>query len=249
MTPQQKNKHLAKFLSYILERHPDEFGLVPDSAGYVKIKELLKALNETEGWRHIRESNINELLLVESNPPVEIAEDRIRAKDRQFLPKITLSQEIPKILYTCIRKKAHAHVLEKGIQSSDNPYVICSPDRTMAERLGNRKDRYAICLTIHTSKTVEKGISFYKFTDLLYLAEYIPAETFTGPPIPKTAEKEKAGPAKTPKPPPDFGTFTVTPEMIEATGHHKAKGKKKKLDWKQDRKNRKKGKNTWPDGF
>ena len=45
----------SKFLVYILGRKPDEFGLVPDKDGFVKIKELLKAINEEDGWRHIRE--------------------------------------------------------------------------------------------------------------------------------------------------------------------------------------------------
>ena len=60
-TMQQKHtQKLAKFLDYVLGRNPDEFGLVPDEQGYVKIKELLKALNQEEGWRHLRLANINE---------------------------------------------------------------------------------------------------------------------------------------------------------------------------------------------
>ncbi|MFW5875013.1 MAG: RNA 2'-phosphotransferase, partial [bacterium] len=56
-------QQLAKLLSYILEKRPDEFGLIPDEQGYVSIKELLKVFAETEGWRHIRRSSINELML------------------------------------------------------------------------------------------------------------------------------------------------------------------------------------------
>ena len=33
-------KKQAKFLAYILGVHPDEFGLVPDKEGFVKIKDL-----------------------------------------------------------------------------------------------------------------------------------------------------------------------------------------------------------------
>ena len=39
-------KQLEKWLKYILERRPDEFGLVPNPEGYVKIKDLLKAIGE-----------------------------------------------------------------------------------------------------------------------------------------------------------------------------------------------------------
>ena len=43
---------LAKFIAYILERRPDEFGLVTDKEGFVKIKELLKAITEEKEWKY-----------------------------------------------------------------------------------------------------------------------------------------------------------------------------------------------------
>jgi putative RNA 2'-phosphotransferase len=36
-------------LSYVLGRRPDEFGLVPDADGFVRLKDLLKALHEALG--------------------------------------------------------------------------------------------------------------------------------------------------------------------------------------------------------
>jgi len=43
-------QNLAKMLAYVLGRRPDEFGLIPDAEGFVRIKDLLKALHEEEGW-------------------------------------------------------------------------------------------------------------------------------------------------------------------------------------------------------
>ena len=49
ITMQQRSpKQLAKFFNYVLGRRPDEFGLVTDKEGFVKIKELIKATNEEE---------------------------------------------------------------------------------------------------------------------------------------------------------------------------------------------------------
>ena len=45
-------EQFAKFTTYVLGHHPDEFGLVIDDNGYVKIKEFIQAVNETDGWRH-----------------------------------------------------------------------------------------------------------------------------------------------------------------------------------------------------
>ena len=64
-------KKQARFLKYILGLRPDEFGLVPDRDGYVKIKDLLKAVHEEAGWRSFRQANINEMML--SLAPAQIA--------------------------------------------------------------------------------------------------------------------------------------------------------------------------------
>ena len=59
MAKHRSLEQLAKIISYILGRNPAEFGLVPDSDGFVKIKEFLKALSEEEGLKYVRTSNIN----------------------------------------------------------------------------------------------------------------------------------------------------------------------------------------------
>ena len=63
MSKRKSSEKLAKFLHYVLGRHPDEFGLVPDADGWVKIKELLNALSEESGWGYVRTSHLNEIML------------------------------------------------------------------------------------------------------------------------------------------------------------------------------------------
>lgn len=249
MAQQLKIKQFRKILAYILERHPGEFGLIPDAAGYVKTKDLLKALNETDEWRHIRESGIKELLLVDKDPPVEIEGNRIRARQRDHLPQVEPAPEPPKILYTSVRKKAYPHVLEKGISSPGSAGVILSQDSDMATRIGRRKDREAVLITVHTAREAGRSVAFSRFTDMIYLADHIPPEIFTGPPLPKTAEKaKKPSPAKPKTTQPGAGSYSVTPEMIHAGAAKKPKDKTKKTDWKKDRRQRKKNdRKTWPD--
>jgi len=249
MTPQQKVHQFSRMLAYILERHPEEFGLIPDPDGYVKIKDLLKALNETDGWRHIRASHINELMLVDAQPPVEIDENRIRAKERSHLPEIAPCPSPPKLLYTCVRQRSYPHVPENGLRPTDPPRVVCTQEKEMAERLGKRKDPNPVLLTIHTGKIALGEVTFSRFADIFYIADHLPAEAVTGPPLPKEPVREKSHePAHAPKPPTQAGTFFMTPEMFGTGGTKKKKGKKKKLDWKQDRKhNHRKKENGWSD--
>ncbi|MBW1849659.1 MAG: RNA 2'-phosphotransferase [Deltaproteobacteria bacterium] len=78
-------KDLAKFLLYVLGRRPDEFGLVTDPDGFVKIKELLKAVNEEEGWGYVRIGHLDEVVITVSDAFIEIEGDSIRAINQDSL--------------------------------------------------------------------------------------------------------------------------------------------------------------------
>ncbi|MGD9373369.1 MAG: RNA 2'-phosphotransferase, partial [Desulfobacterales bacterium] len=93
MAKQRSPKQLAKFIDYILARRPDEFGLVVDAEGFVKIKELLKTLNEEVGWKYVRRSHLDEIVITLKRPSFEILENKIRAKTRDHLPKTTQVQD------------------------------------------------------------------------------------------------------------------------------------------------------------
>ncbi len=196
---QKKNpEQLEKLLSYILERRPDEFGLVPDAEGYVKIKDLLKALGEEEGWKYVRRASIDEVLFTIRNPRIEIADGtRIRAKNRERLPEQAIVKELPRLLYTCVREKAQVFAMDKGIFPQGYPRVLLSSDQGMAERIGRRADRSPILLTVQTQKAADQGVIFYQSGEILYLADFIPPECFTGPPLPK--QKAESGKAEKPE--------------------------------------------------
>lgn len=79
-------QNLAKMLAYVLGRRPDEFGLIPDAEGFVKIKDLLKALHEEAGWGYVNESHLRQVLITVPAPAFEIDAQRIRARLRESLP-------------------------------------------------------------------------------------------------------------------------------------------------------------------
>ena len=188
MAKQRSPEQLAKIISYILGRNPAEFGLVPDLDGFVKIKEFLKALSEEEGLTYVRTSNINEILITLPNPPVEIRDNHIRAKHRNETPGYIPAQNLPKLLYTCVRRKAYPSVLENGIRPMGFSHVILSSEPDMAERMGKRRDPMPVQLVVQTEISLNKGITFYEAGETLYLAESIQPGCFTGPPLPKQKE-------------------------------------------------------------
>ena len=188
MVQQRSPKQLAKLISYMLGHKPAEFGLVPDRDGFVKTKEFLKAVCEEKGLGYVRRSHIHEILMTLSDPPIEIIDNFIRATHRDRLTGHSPAHTLPKLLYTCVRRKAYPFVLEKGIFPMGFDHVILSSMPEMAERMGRRKDRTPILLMVQTRKSLEKGTLFYEAGDTLFLAESIRPGCFTGPALPKQKE-------------------------------------------------------------
>jgi putative RNA 2'-phosphotransferase len=236
-TMQQRSpKQLAKFFKYILGRRPDEFGLVTDKDGFVKIKDLLKATNEEDGLKYVRRSHIKEIIITRPNHGLEIADNLIRAVNREHLPKRTFAFDPPKLLYTCVRKKAYPYVLDKGIMPTGFSKVILSSDRVLAERMGRRSDHDAVLLTVQVNHSEDKGVVFLQAGEFLFLADYIPTDCFSGPPLPKElreprkVDKSKKEPAKTPA-----GSFFLDLNQDEHPATPGARQKKKNKKHKQRR--------------
>jgi putative RNA 2'-phosphotransferase len=248
MTPNQKITKLAKFLSYVLGRKPDEFGLIPDDSGYVKIKDLLKALSEEEGWRYVRRGAIDELCITLPKPPVEINDTLIRAVERDKLPLRGQVCDPPKLLYTCIRQRAHHHVLRKGIFPSGSESVILSPEPAMSLRLGKRIDGQPVQLTIRVETAIENGVTLEQSGDL-YIADFIPVGCFTAPALPKEkADTKPVEPAR--KKPSDTMPGSFYMDLTRDGLPDKQKAQKRKdagKSWKKDRKQQRKQKEKmWP---
>ena len=234
---------LAKFITYILERRPDEFGLVIDSQGYIKIKELLKALNEEKGFKHVRRFHLDEIMYSIAKPPFEIFDNRIRAKHRERLPRPDVARDLPKLLYTSIRRKAHPFVADKGIFPSGYHQVVLSSDRNLAERMGKRSDPEPVILTVHVQKSLENGVIFYQAGELLFLTASIPANCFSGPVLPKEKpENLKQGQIKKATQPATAGSFLVDLNKVSGQQTIDGKSKKRELDWKGQKKRMKKRK-------
>jgi len=235
---QKKNvKQIAKFLAYVLGRRPDEFGLVPDAEGFVKINTLLQALSEEPGWGFLRRAHLNEIIAVFPEPVIEIRENRIRAMNRGHLTQAPPAIIVSPQLFICIRRRAYAHVLEKGLCAAQPDRLLLSDSRDMAVRIGRRMDPDAVLLTVTVHAAQQKGVIFFKAGDSLYLADQIPLGCFSGPPLPKETTAMPSKPEKTPDRRVSAGSFFL--DLGPKNGASPAKGKTrggKGLSWKRDRK-------------
>ena len=229
-------RQLSKFLSYVLGRKPDEFGLVLDPDGFVPVRTLLKAITEEKEWGFVREYHLHEILQEEKSPSIEIAANRIRATDRSLIPIHAESSRPPKLLYVCIRKKAYSPVLEKGIFPSVHSQVVLAADKNLALRLGKRRDPDPVLLTVLSYRCMEQGVRFYQAGTLIFTAEYIPPQCFTGPPLPAEKESLPRSSESVSPHPRLSGSYILSVQDDKTFSQQKARRRKKEIAWKKDRK-------------
>jgi putative RNA 2'-phosphotransferase len=248
IAPPKEVQRLAKFLVYVLGKRPSEFGLVPDREGYIKIKDLLKALSEEAGYRHVRRSHLDEIVLSHPDPPIEIGGELIRAKSREDRAAEEAGS-LPKLLFACVRRRTHAAILEKGIFPVGSPRVLLFSDRGMAERVGRRIDPEPVTLTVLVQKSREAGVIFEPAGEGVYVCDTVPPGCFTGPTLPKEKlETRKPKAPERPSAPPMPGSFFLDlSETAEKKKRTERERKRKEISWKKEiKKLKKKKEKGWP---
>ena len=251
MKHRQSVDKLSKFFVYILGRQPDEFGLLPDTNGYVKIKDLMKALGEEPGWRHVRLNQIREAIYSTDSPTVEMENNLIRAKDRSrlFFPEIP--DTFPKLLYLAVRQRAYPVLLQKGLPAAaSGNRIILASNIAMAQRLGRRIDPSPVILTVNSENARNKGATVWRFGKLMFILDCLPLGSFNGPPLPKNRPEpkqvDKTQSQDTQKTP---GSFYLDLTMDSNTNARaKNRLQQRKNEWKRDRKRNQRDKaKGWPD--
>lgn len=240
---QQQQESLSRFLTYILCRRPDEFGLVLDDQGWMPIKELLRTLAEEKDWGFVRRSHLEEVVNLTHPGQFEISGGLIRS-----LPvgAVAVRKEAagwpPPLLYRAITIKSHPVVAERGLQAPAGGQLVLAATPEMALRLGRRRDPKALVVTIQAQAAAKKQVFFYRYGEELYLTDSLPLGFLQIPSLPRElTPRPRAKPA-----PPDQGTSLpqlpgsvmldirgepIKPEPIKPW---KEKGKKQGPTWKEE---------------
>lgn len=234
-----KVQNLAKFMTYMLGVDPTEFGLVYDDNNRYKIKDLLKALNELDGYRGVRIGDLYELTLTLDNPAVIIEDGFIAATDLTRLTPKTLAENPPKLLYTAVRSKTHAHILREGITPVGAPYVLLSQDKETARRIGKRIDSEPVIVEVRPHLCMDEGI-IIRAVGQLFIVDYLPPQAFTAPSLPKEpVAKPKTGKPKAkpepPKPALNPGSFFLDLQEEAVSKEEKQRRAQKDKQLKKDR--------------
>ncbi|MBM4287659.1 MAG: hypothetical protein FJ135_05860 [Deltaproteobacteria bacterium] len=241
---QQRQESLAKLLSYILGRRPDEFGLVLDEKGRASVKELLAVLSQEEGWGYVRRSHLEELVNLVSPGDFALDDTHIRAL-RPGPADLRGAEPAspPPLLYRAITAKSHGTVAERGLLPPAGGELVLSADPAMARRIGRRRDPRAVLVTVQAQQAARKGQRFFPYGEDLYLTGAIGPEFLQLPPAPKKPEAKPAPAVKTvpTAPTPGSAWLDILGQPVKPW---KDKGRKKDPAWKegaQEQRRRKKG--------
>jgi len=200
--PQRALERLSRMLAYMLGRNPAEFGLVPDAAGFVPIRELLKALHEEEGFRHVREADLRALPLCHPGAAIEIEENRIRLRGGPAAAAQDGEGPAapPRLLYAAIRRRAWPFVHEHGLAPAGQAPALLCAEREFALRLGRRVDPEPVVLTVDVRKAEGCGVRFLPRGGGLFQASAVPPSCLSGPPLPAEAQEaaERKAPGRRP---------------------------------------------------
>ena len=207
-------QELGKIIEYILFYRPDEFGLFLDNDGSLPIKELIWALHEEEGWKHIRLGHLKELSYSHLESPFTLEENCIKPK--QPREQISSAAVPPRLLFYAARRKAYPVILKHGLRPGGRPYVPLATTEEIALRIGRRRDPKPILLTIHAAQAHDEGHIFSHCGELLYLVRTLPPNFLSGPPLRESAKPTKVSRPKTPEPvkidvPEMTGSFLLDP--------------------------------------
>jgi putative RNA 2'-phosphotransferase len=233
----RKHKQMARFLGYMLGRHPDEFGLVTDPSGFIPLSDVLKVLHE-EGWRHIRRNHLVTLSHHLGEPVLEIASHLVRAVDRSRLEGPRATTDYPKLAYAPIRRRAYDTVLQHGLRPQGHTgQVVLFKEAHLARQVGRRKDAEPVIVTINIQKAVEGGSHFRQFGERILLAEALPSDCCRLPRPPRGQPCREQDPAPAPAVPKTPGSFTVTMDPVrDAPSRGKANHSKHRVRaWKKKR--------------
>lgn len=210
-----QSKELGKLIEYILFHRPDEFGLFLDDDDSLPIKELMWALHEETGWKHIRLGHLKELAYSGLELAFTLEETQIRPK--REVSKTASDTLPPQLLFFGARRKAYPVILKHGLRPGSRLYVPLATTEEMALRIGKRRDPKPILLTVHAALAHDSGHPFFTSGDLLYLVKTLPAPFLSGPPLREPPPSRKIPKKEPPKPlkpevPKMTGSFLLDPE-------------------------------------
>jgi putative RNA 2'-phosphotransferase len=182
----KENIRTSKFLSLILRHEPQRVGLKLGEAGWVKVTELLEALNRHGGALTL--DQLRHLVATSDKKRFAFSDDgqQIRANqghsvevDLQYTP-----QTPPEILYHGTVTRHLISIQEKGLLKMARHHVHLSAETKTTFQVGARHGK-PVLLTVRAGDMQRSGHIFYCSTNGVWLVDHVSAKFIGFPAAPE----------------------------------------------------------------
>jgi putative RNA 2'-phosphotransferase len=184
----------SKFLSLILRHEPQRVGLAFDSAGWVAVEDLLKAVNSN--GVSLTLDQLKHVVATSDKKRFAFSDDglRIRASqghslevDLQYAP-----QTPPELLFHGTATKFLDSIRKGGLQKMERHDVHLSAETKVTLQVGSRHGR-PVLLTIRAGDMHREGFVFRRSANGVWLVDHVPPEfiDFSGADIYPTQNPDK----------------------------------------------------------
>jgi len=164
----------GKYMSLLLRHKPEAEHLDMDKYGYVKVKQLLTALE-------IKISDLEEIVDSNNKKRFSFSKDKskIRANQGHSID-VDLGLEVttpPEFLYHGTATKYLESIYKAGIVKGDRQHVHLSKDLDTAKSVGKRHGTLVI-LELDTKQMFDDGVDFYLSANGVWLTDYVDKKYF-----------------------------------------------------------------------
>lgn len=160
-------------MSYLLRHNPRSLEIAED--GFVSLAKVVAVIRSHYPW--VDEPYIRQIVSTDDKSRYEIKGDRIRARYGHSIPvKQTLPLASRQKLYHGTTMPSAERILVEGLKPMARQKVHLSATVAEAIKVGRRRTDKPVILEIEAKKAIREGIEIGKASEMVYLADYIPAK-------------------------------------------------------------------------
>ncbi len=168
-------KKSSKFLSLVLRHKPEKIGIVLDSAGWVSVSKLLKAITASD--KHLTLIELEYIVDNNDKKRFSFSKDKTKIRANQgHSVKINLELDEckpPSALYHGTIQKFISSIYQDGLCKMNRHHVHLSDSIDTAEKVGARRGKPVI-LVINTEQMYKDKFKFYISDNGVWLTDSVP---------------------------------------------------------------------------
>ena len=182
-------KEASKTLSYYLRHAPWEAELIPDTAGWVSMQDLISALNDSYAGLVTVDTIKKLIVLAVDNDQFDISDDetRIRARNghtASMAQPYEPAKDVPQILYHGTTEQNATSIKAcAAVKPMARQFVHWTSDPELAKNIARRyRGKKHVMFFLDARSAHAEGITFYDCKNGIWLTPEMPAQyTTKGP--------------------------------------------------------------------